>query len=127
MIILPALGSTSVNPHPDGSPETSAESSSNIEDNHEEQQCINEDRSFSISHGDEDDHSTSADGSGYMSDKSRRSTNDEIVHRQQHIAYTRCAALVLVFAIAAAAGATTYVLTSQDQDEARQHWVRHVS
>jgi hypothetical protein len=89
-----------------------------------QQQRMNDDHSFSISHRDDDEHSTSGDGSGYMSDKSRRSNDDEIVQRQQRIAYTRCAALFLILAIAAAAGATTYVLTSHDHDETGQYHVR---
>jgi hypothetical protein len=131
MIILPALGSSSANaPRPPTvfeSPETSAESSSNLGDNNADQH-IRDDSSISISHGNDDDQSTSTDDSGYTSDnKSRRSTDCEIVKRQQHIAYTRCAALFLVLAIAAAAGATTYVLTSQDHGEILQHEVRYMS
>lgn len=106
---------------PTKSPETSAELSSNMgEDEHAK--VRGDDHSFSISHGDDDDHSASVEGS--VSASGGRGSEDEILRRQQQIACTRCAALFLVLATAAAAGAVTFVLTSRQQEEVLQQQVR---
>ena len=89
-----------------GSPDTSAETSSNRDDHS---------RVGSLSSMHDDDASSSVE-SGNHSHKSTL-VNDEIAKRQQHIAWTRCAALFLLLVIAAGAGAATYVLTSTDQDQ----------
>ena len=106
---------------PPGSPDTSAESSSNrderIEDDH---------HSLSLSHNDDtlDGEDQSSTG---RSSKSRDEELDEIAKRQQHVALTRCAALFLVLAVAAGAGVATYVLTSRESEEAVADQVCNVS
>lgn len=72
--------------------------------------------SMSISHaGDHEDESSAMESSDGASATTKRSIDDEIARRQQHVAYTRCAALFLVLATAVAAGVTTYIFTSRDE------------
>ena len=97
---------------PTGSPDTSAESSSN----RDERSLRDEEDAISLSQNDDDSQDRSS--TGHSSARSRNEELDEIAKRQQHVALTRCAALFLVLAIAAGAGVATYVLTSKESEEA---------
>ncbi|KAL3895685.1 MAG: hypothetical protein SGARI_007378, partial [Bacillariaceae sp.] len=101
-----------VPPPPAGSPDTSAESSSNLDDH----SMRDEEDAISLSKNSDDDNSST--GLGSNSTKSRNEELDEIAKRQQHVAMTRCAALFLVLCIAAGAGIATYMLTSKESEEA---------
>jgi hypothetical protein len=103
---------------PAGSPDTSAESSSNVDDHSLENGDHN---SLSLSHDEDDDSST---GHSSSQRSSRNQELDEISKRQQHIALTRCAALFLVICIAVGAGVATYFLTSKESEDAIHDQVR---
>mmetsp|Transcript_18394 Transcript_18394/g.32434 ORF Transcript_18394/g.32434 Transcript_18394/m.32434 type:complete len:1211 (-) Transcript_18394:204-3836(-) len=99
-----------------GSPETSAESSSAHERGFDDHS--HSDANSLLSTGDE---ASSHSGSGQYDNDHRSPAQIAIAKRQRYLAWSRCAALLLVLVTAAVAGAVTYVLTSREQDEAVQN------
>jgi hypothetical protein len=69
---------------------------------------------------DEDDSTHHSGGSG----STKNAAEIAYAKRQRYLAISRCASLLMVLAFAAAAGAATYVLTSNQQEEATASQVR---